>query len=291
VAVASRDAARADAYAREHGFERGHGSYESLLADPDVEAVYISLPNALHHHWTLAALTAGKHVLCEKPYSRTPAEVDEAFDAADAAGRILMEAFMWRHHPQTRRMLELLPDVGEVQAVRSTFMFRLSRASDIRLSADLIGGSLMDVGCYCVSASRLVAGAEPERVSGEALMGPSGVDVRFTGMLRFPNGVVSGIASGFGADHRGLEVIGSQGTLVVADPWQPTEGRIVVDGREERTPAADPYQCEIEDMSEAIRGLHPPRLGRADALGQARTIDALVRAAAEGRSVGVGTTA
>ena len=200
VAVASRDSARAEAYARENGIPRAHGSYDALLADDGVDAVYIPLPNSLHHEWTLRALAAGKHVLCEKPYTRHPAEVDEAFDLADRNGLVLSEAFMWRHNPQTARFVELLPEIGELQTIRATFAFRLRAETDVRLSAELDGGALMDVGCYCVSGARLLAG-EPERVHGEQVTGPSGVDVRFTGTLRFPRDVVAEFTCAFTYDH------------------------------------------------------------------------------------------
>ena len=170
VAVASRDQARAEAYAREHGIERAHGSYEALLEDPDVDAVYISLPNSLHVEWSIRALEAGKHVLCEKPLDRRPEEVERAFDAADRAGRILMEAFMYRHNPQTAKLRELVD--GGRDRRRSGSSARPSASAwatpeNVRLAADLDGGALMDVGCYCVSGSRLLGG-EPEQVYGRA---------------------------------------------------------------------------------------------------------------------------
>ena len=146
------------------------GSYEELLEDPDVDAVYISLPNSMHVDWSVRALEAGKHVLCEKPLARSVEQVERAFDAADAAGRVLAEAFMWRHHPQAKRLVELLPRVGELRVVRAQFSFALDSldpAANIRLSGELEGGALMDVGCYCVSAARLVAG-EPVAVTGQA---------------------------------------------------------------------------------------------------------------------------
>ncbi len=187
VAVASRDADRAEAYAVEHGIPRSHGSYEALIEDPDVDAVYISLPNSLHAEWSARALAAGKHVLCEKPLTRSPEDAEKAFDAAERDGRILMEAFMWRHSPQTAKLVQLVEGgvIGELQLVRATFSFPLEGRRNIRLDPDLDGGALMDVGAYCVSAARLLAG-EPERVYGEQVIGDSGVDVLFTGVLRFP---------------------------------------------------------------------------------------------------------
>ena len=193
VAVASREQASADAYAREHAIPRAHGSYDALLTDPEVEAIYISLPNSLHVEWSIRALEAGKHVLCEKPLSARPAEVERAFDTAERCERLLMEAFMWRHNPQTGRLLTLLGEgaIGPLAMVRASFGFHLFDAANVRMRRELEGGSLMDVGCYCVSALRLLCG-EPVRVFGEQLLSdpPSrgaggGVDVAFAGVLAF----------------------------------------------------------------------------------------------------------
>ena len=168
---------------------------------------------------TMQALAAGKHVLCEKPYSRHPEQVVEAFDAAAARKLVLMEAFMWRHAPQVRRFMELLPEVGELQSIRATFSFVLTKPSDVRLDAALDGGALMDVGCYCVSGSRLVAGAEPvPSLRRVRPCGPSGVDLAFSGLLRFPSGLVAEIVAGFTSHHRSLEAIGTQGHASAARP-------------------------------------------------------------------------
>ena len=142
LAVASRDAGRAEAYAAERGIERSYGSYDDMLADPDIEAVYISLPNSMHVDWSIRALEAGKHVLCEKPLSRHPGEVERAFDAADRTGRILMEAFMWRHNPQTAKLKELVDGgaIGELRLVRAAFSFPLADQTNVRLNAELEGG-------------------------------------------------------------------------------------------------------------------------------------------------------
>jgi len=290
VAIASRDAAKATAYAAEVGVARGHGSYAALLADPEVGAVYISLPNQLHHSWTMQALAAGKHVLCEKPYSRHPADVQAAWDAADAAGLVLQEAFMWRHSPQTKRLLELLPGIGPVSFIRATFAFTLTDPTNVRLGAELDGGSLMDVGCYTVSASRLLAGEEPDRVHGEQVRSASGVDIRFSGLLHFPRDITALIACGFTTEHQGLEVIGADGSIFVPDPWHAVGGTILVrmTGEAEQTvtvPFTNPYGAELADMEAAIRGQDRPLLGRHDALGQARTIEALYHSADTGQAV------
>ena len=290
VAVASRSDAAARAFADLHGIPRAHGSYDALLADPAVEAVYVPLPNAMHVDWTVRALEAGKHVLCEKPLDRRPEQVQRAFDLAERQGLVLSEAFMWRHNPQTARLVELLDGgaIGEVRLVRASFSFPLAGDTDVRLDPALDGGALMDVGCYCVSGARLVCG-EPVSVSAEAVTGPTGVDLRLTGLLRFAGDVLATIDCGFDVAARAeLEVVGSQGRIVLADPWHCRAPAIVVErGGEERVElrAADSYMLELEDMAAAIAGERPPLLGRADALGQARAIDALYRAAAEGRAV------
>lgn len=294
VAVASRDQARAEAYAREHGIERAYGAYEALLADPEVEAVYISLPNSLHVEWSLRSLEAGKHVLCEKPLSRHADDVERAFDAADNAGRILSEAFMYRHNPQARRLLELVNEgaVGNVSLVRAAFNFKLEEAENVRLAADLEGGALMDVGCYCVSGSRLLAG-EPESVYGQQVVGDSGVDVLFAGTMRFPGNLLAQFDCGFvSPDRDELEVVGDEGSLFLDDPWHARVPVIEIrrgNARDEIVLVPeDSYRLELENLSDAIRGAAERLLGREDAVGQARTIEALYRSAEEGRAVTLG---
>ena len=291
VGVASRDQARAEAYAREHGIERAYGSYEALLEDPVIEAVYLSLPNSLHVEWSVRSLEAGKHVLCEKPLDRRPEEVERAFDAAERSGRILMEAFMYRHNPQPARLRKLVADgaIGTLRSIRAAFSFSLDEVENVRLAADLDGGSLMDVGCYCVSGSRLVAG-EPERVYGEQVVGESGVDVLFAGTMRFPGDVVAQFDCGFVLPDRDeLEVVGSEGLLFLDDPWHARTPVIEVrreDGVEEvALEPQDSYRLELENLGDAIAGSAEPLLGRADAVGQARAIAALYRSAETGAPV------
>jgi D-xylose 1-dehydrogenase (NADP+, D-xylono-1,5-lactone-forming) len=292
VAVASRERERGERFAREHGIERVHDSYDALLADEDVEAIYIPLPNSMHVEWSVQALEAGKHVLCEKPMARDPAAVERAFDAAEAAGRLLTEAFMWRHNPQTRRLRELLAEgaVGELRHVRSSFAFLLEDPANVRMSEELEGGALMDVGCYCVSGSRLFAGAEPESVFGQALTS-AGVDVRFAATLRFPGGVTASFDCGFDMVPRhDLELIGTEASLFVADPWhcrRPGIERRGADGQVERIELepANSYGLELDDLSAAIRDGGRPLLGREDAVGQARTIEALYASAGSGSAV------
>jgi D-xylose 1-dehydrogenase (NADP+, D-xylono-1,5-lactone-forming) len=290
IAVASRDQARADEYARTWDIERAYGSYEALLEDPDVDAVYISLPNTMHREWSIRSVEAGKHVICEKPFSKRPEDVEAAFDAAERAGRLLTEAFMYRHNPQTTKLVELVRDgaVGQLRVVRSAFSYSLYDTENIRLRTDVDGGSLMDVGCYCVSGSRLLAG-EPESVHGQAYIGPSGTDWVFTGALRFPGDVHALFDCGTCLPQRDeLEVIGTEGSLFLDDPWHSTEPVIALRrrGGVERIELepVDSYRLELENLADAIAGDAPLLLGREDALGQARTIDALFRSAETGTS-------
>ncbi len=291
VAVASRDQARADAYAKTWEIERAYGSYEALLADPEIEAVYISLPNTLHCDWSVKALEAGKHVLCEKPLSRHTDEVVAAFDAADRTGRLLMEAFMYRHNPQTKRAKQLVDDgaIGELRLVRSAFSYSLYDESNIRLRTEVEGGALMDVGCYTVSGSRLFGG-EPERVHGEAWIGPSGTDWVFGATLRFPGDVIATFDCGTALTERDeLEAIGSEGSLFLDDPWHCKVPGIELrrDGKVERIELepVDSYRLELENLSDAIRGEGELLLGRDDAVGQARALEALHESATNGRTV------
>jgi D-xylose 1-dehydrogenase (NADP+, D-xylono-1,5-lactone-forming) len=285
LAVASRDAKRAEEYARSWNIERAYGSYEALLADDDVESVYISLPNSMHCEWSIRALEAGKHVLCEKPMGRRAAEVESAFDAAERSGRLLMEAFMYRHNPQTRRIAELVAGgaIGELRLVRSAFSYGLDDETNVRLSAELEGGGLVDVGCYCVSGARLFGG-EPESVFGRSVIGPTGVDVVFTASLSFPGDVLAQFDCGTSlTDRDELEVVGSDGALFLDDPWHARDPLIELrreDGTEEiRLEPEDSYLLQLDNFSDAIRGEAAPLLGRDDAVGQARTIEALFRSA------------
>jgi D-xylose 1-dehydrogenase (NADP+, D-xylono-1,5-lactone-forming) len=285
VAIASRDPALGRSVAERLEIPVVHDSYEALLADPDVEAVYISLPNSLHVAWSIRALEAGKHVLCEKPLSRRAADVERAFETAERAGLVLMEAFMYRHNPQTARLVELVEAgaIGRLRLIRAAFSFPVVDSPNVRLDPALDGGGLMDVGCYCVSGARLLAG-EPEQIYGEQVVGPTGVDEVFTGTLRFPGDVVAQIDCGLALPVRDeLEAIGEAGSLFLDDPWHcraPVLQLTTTDGVDELVlEPADSYRLQLENVSDAARGEAAPLLGREDALGQARAIEALYRSA------------
>jgi xylose dehydrogenase (NAD/NADP) len=288
VGVASRDQERANTYAAEWGIPRAYGSYEGLLADPDIEAVYISLPNTMHVEWSIKALEAGKHVLCEKPLSRHVDEVEAAFGTAERTGRLLSEAFMYRHNPQTSRVKQLVEEgaIGELRLVRSTFSYGLYDEGNIRLRTEVEGGALMDVGCYNVSCSRFLGG-EPERVWGEAWYGPSGTDWVFTATMRFPGNVLALFECGTALVERDeWEAIGSQGSLFLDDPFHCNVPVIELrrEGSTERIELerSDSYRLELENLSDAIRGEGELLLGREDAIGQARALAALHESATTG---------
>ncbi len=300
VAVASRDGARARAYADEHGIERAHGSYDDLLADEGVDAVYVSLPNHLHVTWAERALAGGKHVLCEKPMARDPQAVTHVFDAAERTGRLLTEGFMWRHHPQTRTVERLLRDgaIGRVVEVRCALGFDLLAEAaaagrvgedDARLSPEADGGALLDVGTYCTNAIRLFAG-EPLRVSATAEVGPTGVDLRTSAVLECAGGAVGRFECSFADPRREeLTIVGERGSVRVTTPFLCRAPRIELGGggESQTIPAAltDAYQLELENLSDAIAGRAELLLGRDDALAQARALDAIARAAASGAPV------
>lgn len=282
VAVGSRTRERAEAYARVHGIARACGSYEELLARADVDAVYISLPNSMHVEWSVPALEAGKHVLCEKPLTRDPAEARQAVEVAARSGRALMEGFMYRQNPGTAALARIVGEgtLGRPRLIRAWLRFPLHDPTDIRLSPSLAGGSLMDLGCYCVDAARLLAG-EPESVYGEQVMGPTGVEVAFHGTMRFAGDLIAQFDSSFVAPlAQGLEVVGEEGLVRVPAPFRVDLGRpeieVVRDGKVELMTfeEEDSYALELESFADMVAG-NEPTLPADDPLGQARAIAAL----------------
>jgi D-xylose 1-dehydrogenase (NADP+, D-xylono-1,5-lactone-forming) len=285
VAVASREPARAEAYAASRGIPRAHASYDALLADAAVDVVYVPLPNSLHCAWAIRALEAGKHVLCEKPMSPDPADVEAVFDTAERLGLVCMEAFMWRHNPQTRRLSQLVADgaIGELRLIRSSFTYVMEDAPALVQSVpELEGGALLDIGCYCVSASRLFGG-EPLAARAERVIGPTGVDDRVAATLRLPGDVLASFVCAFDLpEDESLEIVGSDGSLRVADPWRcrtvGIELRRAAGVERIEVPRRNSYRVQLENMARVVRGEEPQLLGRDDAVGQARAL-ALVRGA------------
>lgn len=299
VAVASRDQGRARAFAEGSGIPAWYGDYDRLLEDPSIDAVYIPLPNSDHRPWTIRAAERGKHVLCEKPLGLDEAECRDMAAAAAASGVTLMEAFMYRFHPRTERLLELVRRdgaVGDIQVIRSAFAFRLGDPRDIRLSPELGGGALMDVGCYCVDVSRRLAGTEPVEVQAFAHWHDAGVDDRLAGALRFEDGVVAQFDCGMTMDERQLmEVAGSEGSVTVPAAFRPRSADPVILRRrageetEERLPRIDQYRLMVEHFGECVLEGRPVRYPADDSALGMRVIEALYRSAREGgRPVEVG---
>jgi xylose dehydrogenase (NAD/NADP) len=292
VAVASRDEARAATFAAAYGIPRAFESYQALLDSPDVDVVYIALPNHVHADWSVRALEAGKHVLCEKPLALTVAEVDAIARAAARTGRIAVEAFMYLHHPQIRDAVDRVRrgDLGPLQVVVGAFSFLLTYPGDPRIDPAMGGGSLWDVGCYPVSFARRVVGEEPTSIHAFARLDERGVDRTFAGQLQFPSGVVAQFDCGFAApDRQRLELVGSGATLTLEAPFLtapdgPPPGLTRVDaaGVEHiAIPAVDQYALEVDDLVSAILDGTQPHVDLEFSRGTIATLVALDRAARE----------
>ena len=268
-AVASREADRAQAFAAELSIPSHYGSYEALLEAEDVDAVYIPLPNSLHREWTIKSAEAGKHVLCEKPLGLTAAECAEMDAAARDNGVKLMEAFMYRFHPRTERVIELVRGgtIGPLRALQASFSFRLAERDNIRLDPALGGGSLMDVGCYCVNIARTLAGAEPVEVQALASWTSSGVDEQIAGTLRFEDGLLAQIDCALSLERRQrYSVAGPDGYLDVAAAFVPGTGEATIEERHGRNgktlhtiDGADQYQLMVEHFTDCVAHGHDVR--------------------------------
>ncbi|MDF1513417.1 MAG: Gfo/Idh/MocA family oxidoreductase [Anaerolineae bacterium] len=273
VAVASRSPEKAAQYAREWNIPKSHGSYEALLADPDIDVIYNSLPNSMHAEWTVKAAQHGKHVLCEKPLVPTLAEWEQINNAAMENNVTIFEAFMYLHHPQTLTVLDMVRQgkIGTVQVINSWFSFYLSpeQATNIRLNPDLAGGALLDVGVYPNSMANLMADAgAPVLISANQMVGETGVDVNMIGQLTFSNNTVAQVVCGFRMPFRqGTTIVGSEGSISIPEPWKPgMNGKDSVIQMELRNgtkdtlviPAVDPYLCEVQAMEACVlRGADP----------------------------------
>ena len=292
VAVASRNADDARAFADAGGIPTAYGSYEALLEDEGIDAVYIPLPNSMHLPWTIRAAEAGKHVLCEKPLALSASECDEMDAAAGENGVTLMEAFMYRFHPRTERVIELVRSggLGDLKLIHAAFTFRLTRRDNIRLMPDLGGGSLMDVGCYCVNVSRTLAGAEPVEVQATAFFGDTGVDEEMAGTLYFPGGVVAQFDCALTMERREVcEVAGTEAWLQVPAAFLPGGDDVAFHehrGRgevvEHRVDGADEYQLMVEHFADCVLQGRPPRYDATEAAANMRVIEALYRSAGKG---------
>jgi len=295
VAVASREPDRAHSYAQAWQIPHAFGSYEAMLASPEIDVVYISLPNSLHAHWTIQALRAGKHVLCEKPLATRVEDVDAIAAAAVETGKQVAEAFMYRHHPQTLKVKALIASgaIGDVRLVRGSFTFTLTDRGNVRVNAGLDGGSVWDVGCYPISYARTMLGAEPTEAFGMQFVGPGGVDEMFVGALRFADDVYAQLDCGFRAPFRtNMEIVGSEGVIVIPHPFKPTARETIYIGRAgdqlEPIVIEGPellYLGEVEDMADAILNGTPPRVSLQDSRANVAAIVALLRSAREGRPI------
>ncbi|NWG06705.1 MAG: Gfo/Idh/MocA family oxidoreductase [Chloroflexi bacterium] len=293
LAVASRSQATADAYAKEKKIPRAYGSYEALLADPEIDVIYNPLPNHLHAEWTIKAVQAGKHVLCEKPLALSVEEVDAIREAARKHGRMVAEAFMYRHHPQTLKVQEIVQSgsLGTLKLIRGSFTFVLTREGDVRLKPEWGGGSIWDVGCYPISYARTVVGEEPLEVFGWQVIGSTGIDETFAGQMRFGNGVIAQFDSSFVIPfHAFMEVVGTEGTLNIPHPFKPGEKETIYLTRGDKTETIkvkgqELYIGEVEDMADAILLGKRPRVSLEESRANVAVIRAFLESARTGMPV------
>lgn len=293
LAVASRSQESAETYAHEWKIPRAHGTYEALLGDPEIDVIYNPLPNHLHAEWTIKAVEAGKHVLCEKPLALTVDEVDAIESAARRQGRVVTEAFMYRHHPQTLKVQELVKkgSIGDVKLIRGSFTYVLSRDGDVRLDPAMGGGSIWDVGCYPISYARTVLGYDPLEVFGWQLTGPTGIDETFVGQMKFEGDIYAQFDSSFAIPfHTFMEIVGSEATLNIPRPFKPGEAEKIYLTRADKTETLkikgqELYIGEVEDMADAILLGREPRISLADSRANVAVMVALLESARSGRAM------
>ncbi|MGB8208469.1 MAG: Gfo/Idh/MocA family oxidoreductase [Mycobacterium sp.] len=288
-AVAARDVSRAQAFAAKHGIARVHDSYEALLADPDIDAVYNPLPNGLHGKWTRAALAAGKHVLCEKPFTANADEAREIAQVAAQSDRVVMEAFHYRYHPLALRIEEIIAsgELGKLQRVEAALCFPLPRSSDIRYNYSLAGGATMDAGCYPVHMVRTFGGSTPEVVSAQAkLRGPQ-IDRAMTAELQFADGHTGRIRCSMWSARLldiSAHVVGDQGELRALNPVLPQmfhrlSVRSAAGKRVERFPRRASYAYQLDAFAGAVLRGEPVKTTPEDAIENMTVVDAIYRAA------------
>ena len=293
VAVASRTEEKAKNYAEKWGIQRAYGSYEALLADPDIDVIYNSLPNNLHADWTIKALKAGKHVLCEKPLGLTATNVDKMLATVKETGRVLTEAFMYRHHAQTLKVKEIVKSgiLGKLQFLRGSFSFSLKDEENYRLKKEMGGGSIWDIGCYPISYIRMLVGTNPVEVFGRQVRGQGGSDLSFVGQMRFSDGVLAQFDSSFQSPFRTeIEVVGSTGKLFVPNPFKPSKREEIVLTLNDKVEkikihGQELYLGEVEDMADAVLLGKLPRISLEDSRENASTIRAFLESAESGKVV------
>jgi predicted dehydrogenase len=288
-AVAARDPARGRAFAAKHGIPVVYDNYDAVVQDPDIDAVYVPVPNGLHAKWTLRAIEAGKHVLCEKPFTANAGEASVVADAANRAGVVVMEAFHWRYHPLAARMVSLVQDgtLGAVRRIEATLCFPLFNRSDIRWQPDLAGGALMDIGCYAVNIVRTLAGAEPSVSSAVARLRSPGIDRYMRAELRFPDGSAGGITASMWSNNvlrMSARVTGEKGSLHVINPLAPQYFNLLTvrsssGTRRERVRGPSTYSCQLRAFAGAVLRGEPILTPPADSVANMTVIDAIYRAA------------
>ncbi len=290
VAVAARDGARAQAFATEHSIPVALEGYQALLERDDIDAIYNPLPNDGHSPWSIKALEAGKHVLCEKPVGMNAIEAANMLEVSKRTGKTLMEAFMWRFHPQVARAKEIMDSgvLGDIKLIRTGFSFFLTDAGDIRWVKSMGGGGLLDLGCYNVNATRYFAGREPISVYGVGDYSGTDVDLHFAGILEFGEGLRGVMECSFGQPGRQhLEIVGTKGTLEIDKFVLPENniGEIRVNGVAEKTVAADKYQLMVEQFVRAARGEEALAYPMENSILQMKVLDALAQSARTGLKV------
>jgi D-xylose 1-dehydrogenase (NADP+, D-xylono-1,5-lactone-forming) len=293
LAVASRTQEKADAYAREKKIKRAYGSYEALLADPEIDVIYNPLPNHLHAAWTIKAVEAGKHVLCEKPIALSLEEVDAMAAAAQKHGKIVAEAFAYRSHPEMQKIKEIIGSgkLGKLKMVHGSFTFVMTKQDDVRWNPQMGGGSLWDIGCYPLSFMRAVLETEPVEVFGWQETGPTGIDDTFAGQMRFPGDVFAQLDCSFRIPyHVFMEIVGDEGTLNIPQPFNSMEKKLLYLTRDDKTSTIqvkgpDPYLGEVEDLADAILLGKPQRMSLADSRANTAAILALLESAKTGKPV------
>jgi predicted dehydrogenase len=301
-ALATRSPAQARQVATDHHIAQIYGSYDALLVDAVIDAVYIALPNHLHHPWTIKALKAGKHVLCEKPLACSAKEAQEMASIAGDCGRYLMEAFMYRFHPRSRRIKQLVAEgrIGTPCLIRSAFCFRMGQKDWInkknaRLKPEMGGGALLDVGCYSVSAARWFLGAEPTKVQAQAVYDPGGVDVHMVGTLGFAATALATFEASFiSALQQTYSISGADGVIELPHnafvPWE-NDADFILRGKDEEAgqqhviPGADEYQLMVEHFADVVMGNTDLMVPPVDSIGNMRALDALAQAARTGETV------
>lgn len=287
VGVASRTLEKAEAFRSQFNLARAYGSYEEMLADRKIQALYIPLPNGLHAEWMIKAAEAGKHSLCEKPFASNAAEARQVAEAVKRTGVFVMEAFMWRFHSQHLRARKAIErgEIGPLRLVRSAFSFLIPRKPNVRLVPELAGGSVMDIGCYPISAARFYFGDEPSVAYARGSVDAEyGVDMRMAGVLDFSQGQAL-IDCSFNLPYRtDLEIVGESGTIIIPKPWLPDpETTLIINGRAERPPAENQYVAEFEQLSHSIVSGTAPPYGPEDAIRQMKVVDAVRRSMESGR--------